>query len=252
MQQEKNLEMDALQIALCDDETAERELLEQYIREWGHKQSRSVTVFSFSDGEALLASLERNSYDIALLDIQMQKLDGMQTARRIRQSGDSMGIFFVTGYEDYLAEGYEVEAFRYLLKPVDREKLEEALNAFLLRRRKKPGFCTLETPKGRKRVALSDILYLEAFGHTCMLHGRTESFTVKMGISAALEQMNGMGLFLFRCHRSYLVNIAQVTDVEKDFVILSDATRIPVSRKAYQPLNHAFIQYFRKDRSGEV
>ena len=185
----------------------------------------------------------------------MQGLDGMETARRIRQidgSAKEAGICFVTGYEDYLAEGYEVEAFRYLIKPVRREKLWEALDSFLRRMQKRKPFWTVETPNGQKRVALSEVLYLEAFGHTCTLHGDTESFTVKLGITAAQEQMTSLGLAMFRCHRSYLVNIARITGIERECAVLETGIRIPVSRKSYEPMNRAFIQYFRNHRNREV
>ena len=244
--------MDALRIALCDDEITEKELLERYIREWDERQPFSVCVCSFSDGQTLIHSMEKETFDIIFLDIQMQGLDGMETARRIREADGSAGICFVTGYEDYLAEGYEVEAFRYLIKPVRREKLWEALDSFLRRRRRIQTFWPVETPKGQRRVALSGILYLEAFGHTCTLHSDTESFTVKLGITAAQEQLTALGLAMFRCHRSYLVNIARATGIERECAVLEGGIRIPISRKSYEPMNRAFIQYFTNCQNREV
>lgn len=249
--------MYALRIALCDDRAAETELLEQYIRKWAARQSFPVAVCSFSGGESLLQAMERDPFDIVFLDIQMQGLDGMGTARRIREadgsSGDfPVGICFVTGYEDYLAEGYEVEAFRYLLKPVRKEKLWETLGSFLRRRERVRQFWTVETPRGQKRVALWEILCLEAFGHTCTLHSKTESCIIKLGITAAQEQLTALGLSMFRCHRSYLVNIARVTGIEREFAVLEGGIQIPISRKSYEPINRAFIQYFAKNRNREV
>ena len=139
--------MDALRIALCDDVSTEKELLEQYIRQWADRQSLPVCVRSFSDGQSLLHAMEREAFPIVFLDIQMQGLDGMETARRIRQidgSAKEAGICFVTGYEDYLAEGYEVEAFRYLLKPLKKEKLQERLIPF-------SGGCRKESRSGPSR-----------------------------------------------------------------------------------------------------
>ena len=123
--------MKPLRIAVCDDEQAECELMEKYIREWAACRAYQALVLSFSGGEALLQAFFQKGFDLVLLDIQMQGTDGMSAARRIRAADPDAGIFFVTGYEDYLAEGYEVEAFRYLLKPLRREKLWEALDLFL-------------------------------------------------------------------------------------------------------------------------
>lgn len=132
--------MEPLRIAVCDDEQAQRELLEEYIRKWAKGKEYQAGISSFSDGEALLAAFSRESFDLLLLDIQMQGTDGMCVARKIRAAGHETGILFVTGYEDYLAEGYEVEAFRYLIKPVRREKLWEALDSFLRRMQKRKPF----------------------------------------------------------------------------------------------------------------
>lgn len=239
--------MDALRIALCDDEITEKELLERYIREWAERQPFSVCVCSFSDGQTLLHSMEKETFDIIFLDIQMQGLDGMETARRIREADGSAGICFVTGYEDYLAEGYEVEAFRYLLKPLRREKLWEALDLFLIRRMRDQRYWTVETPEGQKRVALTEILYLESFGHTCLMHTLEECFLVKKGISEIEKELEILGLSVFRTHRSYLVNLAQVTAVGRDRAALAGGSEVPVSRTQYQGLNRAFIRQFRRE-----
>ena len=238
--------MDALRIALCDDEITEKELLERYIREWDERQPFSVCVCSFSDGQTLLHSMEKETFDIIFLDIQMQGLDGMETARRIREADGSAGICFVTGYEDYLAEGYEVEAFRYLLKPLQPEKLWDALDQYLLRRKRARRYWTVETPEGQKRVELARILYLESFGHTCLLYTRKESFPVKKGISEVEKELGALGVPVFRTHRSYLVNLAQVA-VGREAASLAGGGEVPVSRMQYQALNRAFIRLFRRE-----
>lgn len=239
--------MDLLRIGLCDDEQAERQLLEKYIKDWSDYGKHQAAVFSFSEGEALLQAFSRDGFDLVLLDIQMQKLDGMCVARKIRAADYETGIFFVTGYEDYLAEGYEVEAFRYLLKPVEKQKLWDALDQFLLRRKRTQRYWTVETPQGQKKVALRKILYLESFGHTCLLHTAEESFLVKKGISEMEEEMEALGLAVFRTHRSYLVNLAQVTAVGREKAVLAGGREVPVSRTRYQALSRAFIRLFRRE-----
>lgn len=236
--------MKPLRIAVCDDEWVECALLEKYIKEWAACREYQVLVFSFSGGEALLQAFFQKRFDIVLLDIQMQETDGMCAARKIRAQDLDTGIIFVTGYEDYLAEGYEVEAFRYLLKPLRREKLWEALDLFLRRCRRGQRYWTVETPEGQKRVALTEILYLESFGHTCQLYTMEERFQVKKGISEIEKELGVLGLTMFRTHRSYLVNLAQVTAVGRDKAALAGGGEVPVSRTQYQGLNRAFIRLF--------
>lgn len=190
--------MDALTIAVCDDVDIERELLERYVRQWAVQRNRKISVSSFSEGDALLKAFGEGRFDLVLLDIQMQGQDGMQVARRLRETGTDVGIFFVTGYDEYLAEGYEVEAFRYLLKPVQKQKLWDSFDKFAARREKKPRFWTLETPQGQRNVVLEEILYLESFGHTCRLYLSEDSFLVKMGITDMEEQLKALGVAVFR------------------------------------------------------
>ena len=177
----------------------------------------------------------------------MQGTDGMCVARKIRAAGHETGILFVTGYEDYLAEGYEVEAFRYLLKPLQPEKLWDALDQYLLRRKRARRYWTVETPEGQKRVELARILYLESFGHTCRLSTREESFLIKKGITEAEKELGILGLPVFRTHRSYLVNLGQVTGVGRETAALAGGREVPVSRTQYQALNRAFIRLFRRE-----
>lgn len=237
--------MDIFRIGLCDDEQIERNLLETYIQEWSAQRNHPVAVSSFSGGLDLLQAYKRNLFDLFLLDIQMQEPDGMCIAKEIRKNDHDTGIFFITGYEDYLEEGYEAEAFRYLLKPVSKEKLWDAFDKFLLRKKKAQRFWVLDTPAGQKRVALDEILYLESFGHTCSLYAISDSFVVKAGISEMERQMQAAGLNAFRCHRSYLINIAQMTGVEREYAVMANGQKVPVSRKLYHPLSQAFIRHFK-------
>ena len=237
--------MKPLRIAVCDDEQAECELMEKYIREWAACRAYQALVLSFSGGEALLQAFFQKGFDLVLLDIQMQGTDGMSAARRIRAADPDAGIFFVTGYEDYLAEGYEVEAFRYLLKPLRREKLWEALDLFLIRRMRDQRYWTVETPEGQKRVALTEILYLESFGHTCLMHTLEECFLVKKGISEIEKELEILGLSVFRTHRSYLVNLEHIAYIRGRDLELTTGEVLPVSRYRADELQKQFVSYLR-------
>ena len=107
----------------------------------------------------------------------------------------------------------------------------------------------VETPEGTRRMDAAEICYAEAFAHSCELHTLSECITVKTGISALEKEAEKLGLSFFRCHRSYLINIAQVRAVEKEAAVFPGGIRVPVSRRLYQELNRRFIEYFlRTDR----
>ena len=233
-------------IAICDDEEIQRNLLKKLVEAWAAGRNHALRVSLFASGKELLEAWKKERCDIVLLDIQMPDMDGMDAARRLRETDGQTGIFFVTGYEDYLVQGYEVEAFRYLIKPVSEEKLRAALDQFLKKRGGQKRVLMAETPDGVRRVDAEEICYMEAFAHSCELHTLSECITVKSGISALEKEAVRLGVPLFRCHRSYAVNIAQVRAIEREAALLSDGSRIPVSRRLYQELNRQFIDYFLK------
>ena len=236
-------------IAICDDEEIQRNLLKKLVEAWAAGRNHALRVSLFASGKELLEAWKKERCDIVLLDIQMPDMDGMDAARRLRETDGQTGIFFVTGYEDYLVQGYEVEAFRYLIKPVSEEKLCGALDQFLKKRDGQRKLLMAETPEGFRRMDAAEICYAEAFAHSCELHTLSECITVKTGISALEKETEKLGLSFFRCHRSYLINIAQVRAVEKEAAVFPGGIRVPVSRRLYQELNRRFIEYFlRTDR----
>ena len=141
-----------------------------------------------------------------------------------------------------------MEAFRYLLKPVRKEKLWESLDRFLEKKEKKGTSWLLETAEGLRRFPAEELLYLESFSHYCQLHTEKENVLVKRSISALEEEAARLRLPLFRCHRSYLVCLPRIKSVERERVVLTDTTVIPVSRRLYRELGREFIRYFRKER----
>lgn len=235
-----------MRVALCDDEKVQVSLTEQRIRRWGYERGMQVQTELFDSAEGLLISWEPGKYDLLFLDIQMPGTDGMSLARQIRERDRDVGILFVTAYEEYMAQGYEVEAFRYLMKPVREEKLWEALDQFVRRSRKAQPQMVVDTPGGSRRVEAASILCIEAFAHTCELYRKGERISARAGITELEEQGKRLGVPFVRCHRSYSVNLMQVMSIGREEAVLSDGSRIPVSRRMYGGLNQAFIAYYRK------
>ncbi len=151
-----------MRIAVCDDEEAPRRLIIRYLREWAAAQGQLVEITEFPDGESLFFHWEDDrNFDLMILDIEMGTLSGMELARRIRQQDEELPILFITGYESYMAQGYEVAAIQYLLKPLSREKLFAVLSR--VQRREKPEEkLTFSGEEGVLVLAPSRIWYAEA------------------------------------------------------------------------------------------
>lgn len=232
-----------MRIAICDDEAAGRELLRKYLEEWGKDKGEHIETVCFSSAESFLFSWEDDrSYDLLVLDIEMGEMNGMELAKRLRQDSDEIPILFVTGYEQYMAQGYEVSAIHYLLKPLDKGKLITVLDR-LHKRQPVEERIVFPTDKGPVSLSLSTIWFIEASGHYCLVNTEDASFLVTRSISELETEFQDREE-LVRCHRSYLVNLKHVQAIVKAEVILDDRRRLPMSRSAGKSVNERFIKYY--------
>lgn len=236
-----------MRIAVCDDEEVQLELLNGFLQEWAKKKNVVLELLCFSNAESLYFTWEEDeNFDLLILDIEMRKLSGMELAEKIRERNEEVPILFVTGYEKYMAQGYEVSALHYLLKPVRKEKLFAVLDK--LQKKKKPEEkLSFYTEEGLLLMPASHIWYVEAMGHRCLLAAGDAKHEIRMSISEAVKFLGARKEFV-QCHRSYIVNLQHISAIAKTEIVLDDNTRIPVSRSAGKAVNEAFIRnYVRTD-----
>lgn len=235
-----------LQIAICDDETAQCSLLESYVREWERLRRQEADIALVGNGEQLLFHWEERRRDILLLDIDMPGVDGLSLARRLRSRGEDVQIVFVTGLAEYALEGYDVEAVSYLIKPVEKERLFACLDRAFQRCGLEAPTLLLDTPGGTARVRVRDICYLESDAHDTWVHcaGGKEPVRCRAGIRQLEERLERQGGF-FKIHRSYLVNLAYVNRIEKKEAVMDSGEALPVARNRWEELNRAYLDYYR-------
>lgn len=236
-----------VKVGICDDEEVQRQYLKGLVEQWALKRGEKAVCCCYSDSEAFLFAWEEDkSYDVLLLDIEMKDMNGMELAGRIRREDKDVAIVFITGYEEYIGQGYEVSALHYLLKPVAEEKLYGVLNRAMELRQKEGIRQLFETSEGWLSIVLADIWYVEAFAHYCTLHLRNCDYQVKRGISSMEKLFADYGIAFVKPHRSYLVNLKFVTSILREELIMDDGRKIPISRRNYRQVNEAFFRYFRK------
>lgn len=241
-----------LQIAICDDETAQRSLLESYVREWERLRQQEVDIALVENAEQFLFHWEERRRDIMLLDIDMPGADGLSLARRLRSQGEDVQIIFVTGLAEYALEGYDVDAVSYLIKPVEKERLFACLDKACGRCGQEAPVLLLDTPGGMARVRVRDICYLESDAHDTWVHctGEKEPIRCRVGIRQLEERLGQQGessfkLSFFKIHRSYLVNLAYVNRIEKKEAVMDGGEALPVARSKWEALNQAYLDYYR-------
>jgi DNA-binding LytR/AlgR family response regulator len=123
---------DTINVAICEDEKVQVELLEKHVKIWGEQRNIKVIIETFYSAESFDFNWSMDKrYDVLLLDIQMPGQNGIELAKKIREEDDIINIIFITAIPDYIQEGYDVEAINYLIKPVDEKKLYECLDRAL-------------------------------------------------------------------------------------------------------------------------
>lgn len=219
-----------LRIGICDDSADARIALRAALeRALDRRRSGEASFFEFSSGEGLLRWMEKHAgeLDLAFLDIEMGELDGMETARRLREADEGLGLVFVTGYTDYVFDGYSVGALGYLMKPPRPEQLDGVLDRgleALLRERDKAFLC--RSGETLYRIPKKTILYFASDRRqvTCVSTARTCTFYGKLD-----EVERDVGDGFIRVHQRYLVRAGAVDRLEGNQVFVGDEA-IPVSR----------------------
>lgn len=232
-----------LRIFLCDDEPDQISQIKALLHEWSANQNIEIETQEYGSAEHFLFDYEASPCDLLLLDIEMNGINGMELAKRLRAKGDLLPILFITGFSEYMNDGYDVEALHYLLKPVKKEKLFAVLDRYVTKCQTSPQLL-LPCEEGTVRVAEDTILYCEAMGKNTHLHlsdGRMLVCTV--GISKLAKELSSD---LVPCHRSYLIHLRYIQSISKTAVIMDNGQELPLSRRLYGSVNRAFIEYYKE------
>lgn len=225
-------------IAICDDNAADLNYIADLVNDWAKSSGNTVGIKAFPSAEAFLFRYEDDKdLDILLLDIEMGGMDGVRLAKEVRGDNETLQIVFVTGYSDYITEGYEVSALHYLLKPVRKEKLFEVLDRAARRIRKNEKTLVLELSGETVRVPLYEIRYLEVYRNYVTIHAKRD-YTVKRTLGEFEIILDDR---FFRTGRSFIVNLTYIRRVTRTQIILADGTEIPLPRGQYERVNRAII-----------
>ncbi|GAA0866451.1 LytTR family DNA-binding domain-containing protein [Paraclostridium tenue] len=216
-----------IKIAICDDEYIHRKILIKYIEKLF--LSELYEVLEFSSGEELLGNYPRK-LDILLLDIQMLGINGLETAKKIRLFDTNVTIIFTTAISDFMQEGYEVRAFRYLLKPIKYSDFSKHLiqckNEIL--NNKEKYISIKEIDEGKTIIIpVNSILYVEMECRITLIHTDSKIYKTRESIKNFENELKKYSFY--RCHRAYLINLYKISSIGKNIAIIK-GNEVLVSR----------------------
>lgn len=216
-----------LRIGICDDEAASRDCLRLAIQKLLRQDDGAYFEFSSGEGAAAWARKHQGELDVLFLDIEMRGMDGMETARQIREFDQNLILIFVTGYADYVFDGYQADALGYLMKPVTPEQLAGVLERARQKlEQRAPELYVLRNADGIYRLPKREIRYVYSDRRivTVVTAQREYPFYARLD-----DVAQDLGADFVRIHQRYLVNARAVSAVEGGEVAVGEA-RLPVSR----------------------
>ena len=235
-----------IKTAICDDEANVRAYLSSLIR----AQPFPCEIAEYASAGDCLA--DHRGIDLLFLDIELapDRLDGMALAGQIRErsSGALPVIIFVTGYDRYVFDAFDVGAFQYLLKPVDEEKFAQVFARAVERieaERKNPRkgrVLTLRSAGAGRTIPVDSIYYIESSNHKVVLHLRNGEFACYAKIRDLEAELQGG---FFRIHKGYLVNLSHVDGYSKTEVTLTHGERLLISKYKYQDFVRAYLRFLK-------
>ena len=217
-----------MNIAYCEDEKIQKEILEELLCRWG-----KVDLVWYESAEQMLFECDgRYPFDLIILDIQMRNQNGMELARQIRRDDPQVPLLFLTATKEYVFEGYEVNALRYLIKPIQPSQLFAILGEIQASTKR-------SILLNGNRIDLNALVYVEAEAHDCHLVFEDHRQKEKIGIRELKTMLDDSFVMI---HRSYLVNIAKVDQIRREELSAGSFT-LPVARSQLKTVSEAFIEY---------
>lgn len=240
-----------ISIAICDDEQKLIDELRQNLNMLFESTAVKISTF-LSAGDLIGEVMENGSFDIYILDVIMPKLNGIELGMKLRQMGDNNVIIYITSAAEYAVMSYDVDAFFYLLKPVDSDKLTHVLNRAvqIIEDRKNKG-TAVKTPDSVRFLRFDEIMYAElenrAVCYTISSGEKVISQYLRIPFREACAKMLHDGRFVM-CGASFCVNLGFIKALEKNFIVLKNDTRLSLPQKVVYNIKPLWLDYWLEGR----
>lgn len=230
-----------LHVAICDDEKEYLENTAGILGLWSAQVSIPITLHCFNDGDALISASKTQKFDIIFLDIIMPMLNGMDTAKELRNRDRTVKIVFLTSSRDFALDSYSVKATDYCIKPATYERIKEIMDECTLLSQQEPEHLILKTVSGYKKIYLHEIEYIEAQNKHSIFFLTSGKCIEAMQPLYTFEQQLPDSKGFFKCHRSYIVYIPNVDFFCSNTLTTKSGCMIPISRNLSKEFHNAYF-----------
>ena len=236
-----------LKIAICDDEIFFRNQIEELLEKYLKSNGILYEIDTFCSGaEFVELGIEMMRYKIVFLDINMEEMDGITTAKKIREVSRDLFLVFITAYVNYTLEGYKVDAVRYILKSNDNLEgaISECMDAIWEKANYKVVWQEFHFHEGHRKISLEHILYIESKLHKLEFHvmeQKLETYTLYDTLNR-MEELLDENYFV-RVHQSFLVNMKYIKSIKRNEVLLSNGMKFDIPRARYKGVEEKFVMY---------
>ena len=229
-----------IHVAICDDEKYMSDQIRAMTSDFFRGKNTEAVILQFSCGEELLEY--DKEIDILFLDIQMKDMNGMETARKLRERGFRGTLVFITVLREMVFQSFEVQAYDYLVKPIDAKSFEKTMNRLFVSMQN-AGEDSLLIRKGYESriISLGDIVFCEIIDRKVYLNlVSSEVVDYYDRIEKLESKLDGR---FFRCHRSYLINLKYLKSYKNGMACMEGGKEIPVSRLRSREFSDVILQY---------
>ena len=232
-----------IRIAVVEDEELFAKELIKYLDEYKKESGEEFDVKLYGDGDGIVSDYKAQ-FDIILMDIQMKFMDGMSAAEEIRKTDSEVVIIFITNTPQYAIRGYEVGALDYVLKPISHFAFSQKLGKAITRiRRRESQYITISVKGGILRLDVSDIYYVESYGHNLVYHTRKGDYISSGTMKQTEEQLKDFSFS--RGNKCYLLNLEHVEGMKEKCAVVRDE-KLPISRLRMNEFMKDLTKYWGK------
>ncbi len=227
-----------MQIAICDDNEIFRQELREYLEEYKDEKNICMELCEYSNGNDLLQADIK--HDIIFLDYRMEGENGLDIAKQIRMRDKKCGLVFVTAFPQFVFDSFEVQPFRFIVKPADKEKVFEAVESYVRQMKNNRPVSMIEDGK-HITVMADDIVYIEAKGKKCRIVTKNSVYNISNTLSSLSSELPESNFY--RIHRSHIINFKNVKTIRGNAVTMTDDSVLSVSRSKIREFRMHYFDY---------